>query len=89
MAKKTTEPAVEDTKIEEIEPATICCGEEFFDKFKEVLSAEEAAQYLGIGKATIKALVADDEIPYKRVNEHKIIFSRRALENWVFAGNED
>ena len=48
MAKKTTEPAVEDTKIEELEPATICCGEEFFDNFKEVLSAEEAAQYLGI-----------------------------------------
>ena len=85
MAKKKNE------EVEVVEPTNDvtlteipCVDEDFF--VNDVLDIDEAASYLRIGKATIKSLVKEKAIPFKQINEHKFIFARRALEEWVYKG---
>jgi len=53
---------------------------------KEILTIEEAASYLQIGKRSIYKLVKEGEIPGKKVL-NKWRFEKDSLRNWVSRGH--
>lgn len=52
---------------------------------KEVLTLEEASDFLSLSKSAIYKLTSKKEIPYYNPGGKKIFFKRTELENWVFA----
>ena len=54
---------------------------------KEILTIEEAATYLQIGKRSIYKLAKDGEIPGKKVL-NKWRFEKESLRSWV-SGSEE
>lgn len=54
---------------------------------KEILTIEEAATYLQIGKRSIYKLAKDGEIPGKKVL-NKWRFEKESLRSWVSGGEE-
>lgn len=54
---------------------------------KDILSLDEASQYLGITQERLTQLIIkDDSIPYVQISG-KIIFSKNALDKWVETSN--
>ena len=54
---------------------------------KEILTIEEAAAYLQIGKRSIYKLVKDGRIPGKKVL-NKWRFEKKSLREWVSKGEK-
>ena len=54
---------------------------------KEILTIEEAASYLQIGKRSIYKLAKDGKIPGKKVL-NKWRFEKESLRSWVSGGEE-
>ena len=54
---------------------------------KEILTIEEAANYLQIGKRSIYKLVKDGKIPGKKVL-NKWRFEKESLREWVSRGEK-
>ena len=52
---------------------------------KEILTIEEAAAYLQIGKRSIYKLVKDGKIPGKKIL-NKWRFEKKSLREWVSKG---
>jgi len=52
---------------------------------KEILTLEEASDFLSLSKSAIYKLTSKKEIPYYNPGGKKIFFKRTELENWVFA----
>jgi excisionase family DNA binding protein len=52
---------------------------------KEILTIEEAAQYLQLGKRTIYKLAQKGEIPAKKVL-NKWRFDKSTLREWIIKG---
>lgn len=50
---------------------------------KEILTLEEAADFLSLSKSAIYKLTSKKEIPYYTPGGKKIFFKRIELENWV------
>lgn len=50
---------------------------------KEILTLEEAAQYLGVSKSHIYKLTSAKKIPHYSPGNKLIFFHRKELENWV------
>lgn len=50
---------------------------------KEVLTLEEAAQYLGVSKSQMYQLTHTRAIPHSKPRGKMCYFSRRALEDWM------
>ena len=55
---------------------------------KEILTIEEAAAYLQIGKRSIYKLVKDGKIPGKKVL-NKWRFEKESLRKWVSEAHKD
>ena len=53
---------------------------------KEILTLEEAAEYLSLGNRSIYKLIKEKKIPYKKVL-NKFRFVRQDLKDWV-SGNK-
>ena len=54
---------------------------------EDIISIDEVVKLLKIAKPTIYALTSKNEIPFiKREGSRKLIFSRKALLEWVFEG---
>jgi excisionase family DNA binding protein len=51
---------------------------------KEILSLEEAAEYLQLSKSCLYKMTSSKEIPYYVPGGKKIYFKRNELDNWVF-----
>jgi len=54
---------------------------------KEILTIEEAADYLQIGKRSLYKLAKDGRIPGKKVL-NKWRFEKESLKEWVGGGNK-
>ena len=50
---------------------------------KEVLTSEEAAQYMGISKSTLYKLTMTRAIPHYKPTGNRCYFNRVELENWL------
>lgn len=50
---------------------------------KEVLTCEEAAQYLGISKSYLYKLTMRGDIPHSKPNGKMCYFKRTELEQWM------
>lgn len=50
---------------------------------KEILTLEEAADFLSLSKSAIYKLTSKKEIPYYNPGGKKIFFKRIELENWI------
>jgi len=48
----------------------------------DLLTADEAAAMLGVGRGSIYAAVRRSDIPHRRIGR-KVLFSRRALQRWL------
>lgn len=51
----------------------------------EIMTIEEAAEFLRMGKRSIYKLVKNEEIPYRKVL-NKYRFCRSALQEWIKQG---
>ncbi len=51
---------------------------------KEILTLEEAAEYLQLSKSCLYKATSNKEIPHYVPGGKKIYFRRSELENWVF-----
>jgi excisionase family DNA binding protein len=49
---------------------------------KEVMSVEEAMQFLGIAKGTLYKLTSKGQIPFKKVGK-RLVFLRTELTQWL------
>lgn len=52
---------------------------------KEILTLEEAADFLSLSKSAIYKLTSKKEIPYYNPGGKKIFFKRTELENWILS----
>lgn len=50
---------------------------------KEVLTANEAADYMGISKSQLYKLTSTNEIPYYKPSGKLVYFNRLELEQWL------
>lgn len=51
--------------------------------FKDVMSTNEIAEYLGVTPGHIRKLVSDGEIPcYKSANSNRNYFKRTEIDDW-------
>jgi len=55
---------------------------------KEILTIEEAASFLQMGKRSIYKLAKEGKIPGKKIL-NKWRFEKESLKNWVKEGNEE
>lgn len=51
--------------------------------FKQVLTAQEAAVYIGVGYDRIRALVAQREIPHYKGPGGRSFFKKSELDEWM------
>lgn len=49
---------------------------------REVMTAEDVAEFLGVDRKTVYDAVGRNEIPHRRLGK-RIIFSRLALVDWL------
>lgn len=52
---------------------------------KPVLTADEAAQYMGISKSGLYKLLAARKIPHSKPNGKVVFFKREQLEAWLMS----
>lgn len=52
---------------------------------KEILTLEEAADFLSLSKSAMYKLTSKKEIPYYNPGGKKIFFKRTELENWILS----
>ena len=52
----------------------------------QLMSCEEAAQYLKVSKSHIYKLTSQDQIPYYKPNGKKIYFNKGDLDGWIKHG---
>lgn len=52
---------------------------------KEILTLEEATDFLSLSKSAIYKLTSKKEIPYYNPGGKKIFFKRTELENWILS----
>lgn len=52
---------------------------------KEVLTSDEAAQYLGISKSYLYKMTMKQQIPHYKPMGKMVYFYRKELEQWVLA----
>ena len=50
---------------------------------KEVLTADEAAKYMGVSKSYLYKLTCKQEIPHYKPNGKLIYFDRQDVEGWM------
>jgi excisionase family DNA binding protein len=50
---------------------------------KEVLSADEAAEFLGLSKVTVLRRARAGDIPCRRMGQRKLFFLRKEIMGWV------
>lgn len=55
---------------------------------RDVLSFEEATEFLGIGKTLLRQCVNEGRIPYARIGR-RIVFSKKQLLDWIEKGGEN
>ncbi|KXX11072.1 hypothetical protein AWI87_14865 [Listeria monocytogenes] len=55
---------------------------------KDTLTAEEAAEILGMKKMTIQSWARNAGLPGKKINGQTWIFSKRQLAAWVAQGGD-
>lgn len=53
----------------------------------DVMSVEQAADWLGISKSQLYAKVRDGSVPHRKLGK-RILFLRKALEQWLSAPPE-
>lgn len=49
---------------------------------KEILSLNEAADYLGISYRTLRQILDTGELPYRQT-KRRILISKDAIQNWL------
>lgn len=52
---------------------------------KEVLTADEAAQYIGMTKSALYKLTSTRQIPFSKPNGKNCFFKRTELEAWLMS----
>ena len=57
--------------------------EEKFDSGKEVLTLQEAAQYMGIARSSLYKMTSNQTIPFYRPNGKLIFFERDDILTWI------
>jgi len=53
-------------------------------RFKNILSLQEAAEYLQTSKAQLYKLTSERTIPFYKPNGKKIYFKRDELDEWIY-----
>lgn len=57
------------------------------DESEDVLTVDEAAVLLRIGRNALYEAIARNEVPYRRIGRRKIRLSRRGLLHWLSCGH--
>lgn len=57
--------------------------EDKFDSGKEVLTLQEAAQYMGIARSSLYKMTSNQTIPFYRPNGKLIFFERDDILSWI------
>ena len=57
--------------------------EDKFDSGKEVLTLQEAAQYMGIARSSLYKMTSNQTIPFYRPNGKLIFFERDDILTWI------
>lgn len=57
--------------------------EDKFDSGKEVLTLQEAAQYMGIARSSLYKMTSNQTIPFYRPNEKLIFFDKADILTWI------
>ena len=65
-------------------PSELCIA--LFHGLPDLLSAQDAANVLGISAQTVRKMARDGEIPAVRVGERKWIIPKALLAEWVLEG---
>ena len=57
--------------------------EDKFDSGKEVLTLQEAAQYMGIARSSLYKMTSNQTIPFYRPNGKLIFFDKADILTWI------
>ena len=57
--------------------------EDKFDSGKEVLTLQEAAQYMGIARSSLYKMTSNQTIPFYRPNGNLIFFEKDDILSWI------
>ena len=57
--------------------------EDRFDSGKEVLTLQEAAQYMGIARSSLYKMTSNQTIPFYRPNGKLIFFEKDDILSWI------
>ena len=57
--------------------------EDKFDSGKEVLTLQEAAQYMGIARSSLYKMTSNQTIPFYRPNGKLIFFEKDDILSWI------
>lgn len=57
--------------------------EDKFDSGKEVLTLQEAAQYMGIARSSLYKMTSNQTIPFYRPNGKLIFFEKDEILSWI------
>ena len=57
--------------------------EDKFDSGKEVLTLQEAAQYMGIARSSLYKMTSNQTIPFYRPNGKLIFFDKDDILTWI------
>ena len=57
--------------------------EDKFDSGKEVLTLQEAAQYMGIARSSLYKMTSNQTIPFYRPNGKMIFFEKSDILSWI------
>lgn len=52
---------------------------------KEILTLEEAAEFLGLSKSCLYKMTSNKEIPHYKPHGKKIYLNRQELEQWILS----
>lgn len=82
MTKKTTTPKKKTSKKPARKTAKRTPATTEESTAHDILTIDQAAEYLQLSRATIYRLIKNGEIPVKRIGE-RYRFSRRKLLGWI------
>lgn len=57
--------------------------------FKEFLTIDELATYIGFKKSYIYKLVMNNKIPYSKPNGKTLFFEKKKIDEWLFSVSID
>ena len=57
--------------------------------FKEFLTVDELAIYIGLKKSYIYKLVMANKIPFSKPNGKMLFFDRKKIDDWLFSASEN